>query len=255
MPMSARKRGTAMRPHVAAVIVMGVMASLAFAPPAAPQAERDVFERFPANTPEDLKQLRAAAEKGDPDAQNDLGLLLRFGAAFYNRSGVEQDKNVAVEWFRRSAAQGLDRAQYNLALCLLTGEGVEKNATEAFAWQSRAAAQGRPQPQYSLGLMYLNGEGVPQNAPLGLDWVRKAAAQQLPAALGRLGDAYAAGEGVPPDSIEALKWFTLCIGRANGRQKSNCTVGRDAVSNTLSTEERIEAQNRAAAWLQTLPHR
>ncbi|HEY7290012.1 MAG TPA: tetratricopeptide repeat protein [Vicinamibacterales bacterium] len=244
-----------MRAHLAGVIVIGVIASLAFAPVGAAQVEREVFERFPANTPEEVQRLRAAAEQGDVDAQNDLGLLLRFGAAFYQRSGVEQDKNAAVAWFRRAAAQGLDRAQYNLALCLLTGEGVEKSATEAFMWQSRAAAQGRPQPQYSLGLMYLNGEGVPQNAALGLEWVRKAAAQQLPAALGRLGDAYAAGEGVPTDSVEALKWFTLCVSRANGRQKSNCTVGRDAVSNTLSAQERIEAQNRAAAWLQSLPHR
>src|SRR5262245_3691950 len=160
------------------------------------QPEHDVFERFPANTPQEIQRLRDAAGRGDADAQNDLGLLLRFGAAFYNRSGVDQDTDAAVRWFRLAAAQGLDRAQSNLALCLLTGEGVEKNAAEAFAWQSRAAAQGRPQPQYSLGLMYMNGEGVSQDPSIGIEWIRKAAGQELPAALGRLGDVYASGEGV-----------------------------------------------------------
>jgi TPR repeat protein len=219
------------------------------------QPEQKVFDRFPANTARELEQLREAAAQGEPDAQNDLGLLFRFGAAFYHRSGIEQDKTEAVKWFRLAAEQGLDRAEYNLALCYLSGDGVAKDPSEAFRWQSRAAAQGRAEPAYSLGLMYLNGDGVSPDAARGLDWIGKAAAQGLPAAFGRLGDAYWSGEGVARDSVEALKWFSLCVTRASARQQANCTVGRDATSNTLTPDERVEAQRRVAVWLQERAHR
>jgi TPR repeat protein len=98
--------------------------------------------------------------------------------------------------------------------------------------------------------MYLNGDGVPRDAAQGLGWIRKAAARGLPAALGRLGDAYVSGEGVVRDSVEALKWFSLCVAHASGGQQANCTVGRDATSNSLTPGERVEAQRRAAIWLQ-----
>jgi uncharacterized protein len=230
----------------------GLAGAIALAPAASavqPSAERRPFDRYPANTPRALQELRDAAERGDADAQDDLGLLYRFGAAYYQRSGIEQNLEEAVKWFRRAADQGLDRGQFNLALCYLQGTGVPKNPAEAFRWLSKAAEQQRPQAEYGVGLLYLSGEGVAVDVQSGLAWIRKAAEHGHPAALGRLGDAYTSGEGVAADPVEAWKWFALCVARAAAaQQRDMCAVGRDAVSNVMTAAQVVDAQGRAAIW-------
>ena len=50
------------------------------------------------------------AEQGDADAQNNLGVMYNEG------QGVPQDNKEAVKWWRLSAGQRVEQAQYNLAL-------------------------------------------------------------------------------------------------------------------------------------------
>ena len=52
--------------------------------------------------------MRALAEAGDAEAQNNLGLM------YFNGRGVAQDEAEAVAWYRRAAEQGFANAQYNL---------------------------------------------------------------------------------------------------------------------------------------------
>lgn len=51
---------------------------------------------------------KRAAEQGNPEAQNRLGLL------YHNGEGVTQDHAEAERWFRRAAAQGNEEAKLNL---------------------------------------------------------------------------------------------------------------------------------------------
>jgi hypothetical protein len=54
------------------------------------------------------REVQPLAEAGDPEAQHALGYLLYYG------QGVPQDRELAVVWLRRSAAQGNPRAQASL---------------------------------------------------------------------------------------------------------------------------------------------
>ncbi len=45
----------------------------------------------------------------------------------------------ALYWYQKAAKNGLDMAQYNLALLYENGEGTEKNLKKAFYWYQKAA--------------------------------------------------------------------------------------------------------------------
>ncbi len=115
--------------------------------------------------------LRGAAEKGDAQAQFNLGEMYRTG------EGVAQDYKEAAAWFRKAADQGLAQAQYDLGVMYHEGKGVAKDRQEAVAWYRRAAEQGFAKAQYNLGLMYDNGEGVAKDDKEAAAWFRKAADQ------------------------------------------------------------------------------
>ena len=58
-----------------------------------------------------IEELINLANKGDVQAQNDLG------ECYYTGEGVEQDYVKAVEWVKKAADQGYVEAQKNLAVC------------------------------------------------------------------------------------------------------------------------------------------
>ncbi len=64
-------------------------------------------------------------------------------ATLYRRGrGVPKDLSEAVRWYRKSAEQGYDKAQYNLAKMYEMGMGVPRNYAQALKWYHKAAAQG-----------------------------------------------------------------------------------------------------------------
>ena len=70
------------------------------------------------------------------------------------------DFETALYEFTLAAEEGLDLAQYNLAILYFTGQGVEKDAAEAFRWTELAALQGHVAAQFNLGSLYYAGDGV-----------------------------------------------------------------------------------------------
>ena len=66
------------------------------------------------------KWYRKAAERGLPEAQNNLGLMYVIGR------GVPQDDSEAVVWFRKAAQQGYAPAQSNLSEMRRQGRGGTK---------------------------------------------------------------------------------------------------------------------------------
>jgi TPR repeat protein len=75
---------------------------------------------------------RKSAEKGDAQAQNDLGLCYARG------DGVEKDEAQAVLWYRIAAEQGNSEAQINLGFSYESGVGVAKDEIEAYAFLNLA---------------------------------------------------------------------------------------------------------------------
>ena len=109
------------------------------------------------------------AAGGDPFAQRNLGHLYRLGL------GVPQNFEVALNWYRRAAEQGLVRAEANLANMLLRGQGVDQDPREAATWFHRAAVAGHVISQFNIGQMYRKGLAVPQDNAKALGWFQLAA--------------------------------------------------------------------------------
>ncbi|MDP7011457.1 MAG: tetratricopeptide repeat protein [Verrucomicrobiota bacterium] len=92
--------------------------------------------------PKDLKSLEALAEKGDADAQNQLGYLYDRAAILATTEEVKKKLwTEAVKWFRKSAEQGDVKSQYELGRVYEYGLGVEKDPKEAVKWYRKAAEQ------------------------------------------------------------------------------------------------------------------
>ena len=82
-----------------------------------------------------IKTLQAAAEQGNAEAQNNLGVAYEFGQS------VPKDYLQAAKWYRLSAEQGYSTAQNNLGMMYESGEGVPKDYIQAHQWYSLSSAQ------------------------------------------------------------------------------------------------------------------
>ncbi len=148
-----------------------------------------------------LKEWMPLAEKGDAEAQYNLGFMYSKG------QGVSQDHKEAVKWFRLAAKQGDSIAQHQLGVMYRDGQGVSQNYIEAIKWFRLAAEQGDSWGQHDLGAMYSLGQGVPQDQKEANKWIRLAAEQGLKYSQYELGFSYEFGIDVPQDSTEAAKWY------------------------------------------------
>ena len=84
-----------------------------------------------------IRWLTAAAEKGNADAQDDLGTVYYEGSI-----GVPQNYKSALRWLSKSAAQGNSIAQELLSSMYRFGLGVRKNNVQAYMWLSVVLAHG-----------------------------------------------------------------------------------------------------------------
>ena len=124
---------------------------------------------MPQNDAEAVTWFRKAADQGNADAQNVLGLM------YDNGQGVPQDYVEAVTWFRKAADQGVADAQFNLGIVYGSGRGVKQGYAEAVTWYRKAAEQGHVMAQVNLGFMCANGQGVPQDYVQAYMWFNLAA--------------------------------------------------------------------------------
>lgn len=75
-------------------------------------------ERLNQESRQEIEELTAGAENGDPQAQT------RLAEHYADGNGVPQDWKKAVRWYRRAAEQGDACGQYRLALCYYNGGGL-----------------------------------------------------------------------------------------------------------------------------------
>jgi TPR repeat protein len=132
----------------------------------------------------DLEKVKAGVEKGDGEAEYQLG------RAYHRGEGVPLDYAKALELYRKAAEQGNAGAQNNLASMYANGTGVNRDAAEAVKWLRKAAVQGNAKAQDNLGMMIGRGMGVPKNRKESMEWYRKAAEQGLAEAELHLGQLY-----------------------------------------------------------------
>jgi len=83
-----------------------------------------------------LSRIHRQAERGDAEAQVDLGALYEAGI------GVDADRAKALYWYQRAGEQGNVYGQYFSGLALgRGGKGIEKDVDAAAVWFAKAEAQ------------------------------------------------------------------------------------------------------------------
>ncbi len=92
---------------------------------------------------------------------------------YFFGEGVEIDKDSSFYWYKKSAEQGLAKAQYMIALSYNYGDGIDIDLGKSFYWFKKSANQGGANAQFTLGVMYLNGNGVPMNKKTTAYWIKK----------------------------------------------------------------------------------
>jgi hypothetical protein len=112
---------------------------------------------------------RPLAEKGDADAQFNLGQAYRLG------KGVPINLGAAKTWFERAAASGHLDAQTTLGLLLFQNG----DQAEGIKWLKKAAEENEPRALLVYGTALYNGDGVTQDRLLGYAYVNRAAALGL----------------------------------------------------------------------------
>ena len=133
-----------------------------------------------ATAEEKFKALLERAKRGEPKAQNELGVMYYTGEAVSTTDTgevLDNDPELAAGWFFRSAEQGYADAQFNLGLMYANGEGVEVDTSKAVELFKQAAEQGNVDAQNNLAAMYYTGEGVDRDVDKAMAWFEKAAEQ------------------------------------------------------------------------------
>ena len=126
------------------------------------------------------------------------------------------DFETALHEFTLAAEEGLDLAQYNLAILYFTGQGVEKDMAEAFRWTEAAAAQGHVAAQFNLGNLYYAGDGVEMNRTKAVAMFESAAKGGHPNAALILANMYADGEVSGDTEPGLLARLARFFGAADG---------------------------------------
>lgn len=103
-----------------------------------------------------VKQWRDPAIKGDADAQFNMGQAYKMGR------GVKADLNVALDWYRKAAAQGHLQAADSYGHLL----HYQGKIPEALPYLQASSDRGDPRAQYLLATELFNGVHIAK------DWVR-----------------------------------------------------------------------------------
>lgn len=166
-----------------------------------------------------VQALMARANAGDTAAQVELG------RAYEDGKGVQQDDEMAVQWFRKAADQGDARAQNSLGVMYALGRGVERNKEESVRWYRKAAKGGLSEGFYNLAISYFNGEGVTEDMPEayaymmlaksrgnpqadeGLQHITAELHDRVELAKFKLAGLYEKGDEVPQDYAAAAKLY------------------------------------------------
>lgn len=119
-----------------------------------------------------VAEWRGPAQKGDADAQFNLGQAYKLGR------GVAQDSAAAQSWYLKAAEKGHEQAQANLGLILFQNGDRQG----AMPWIRKAAEHGEARAQYVLGTAMFNGDLVARDWPRAYALMSRSAAAGLPQA-------------------------------------------------------------------------
>lgn len=176
------------------------------------------------------KWIQAAAEKGDPRAQEIYGYSFKSG---YWNNAIDTVK--AEYWYRKAVAQGNGQAyfnitflpqispeeahqfrilalnegiqvEYHLGIDFLKGRGIKKDIPLAIHYLQKAADLGEGWAFYELGRLNCKGKEIPVNIPYAVSLLKKAVEKEVLQACLLLGKIHLKTN--PPNQDRAYYWFS-----------------------------------------------
>ena len=160
-------------------------------------------EEFPIDKEKEIYWYKKAAEKGNVEAQYELGLIC-FDS--WDWDFPKEDSAKGSYWFEKAAKKGHVKAQRMLGLMYYYGR-LPMDHKKAVFWFEKSAKQGDVEAQYNLGKLYDRGIEVPEDNKKALYWWKKAAKQGDWRAQWELSEMYKDGDdGVPMDHKKAAYW-------------------------------------------------
>jgi serine/threonine protein kinase/TPR repeat protein len=172
----------------------------------------------PSKLPPAIADLVNAANRGDPAAQNQLGVKYATGEDPIPRNDVK-----AVDLYRLAANQGFARAQTNLGDMYLYGRGgLPQSYTDALSWYLKASQQEWPDAQFRLAYMYEKGLGTDKDIAHAVQLYRSAAEHGYAEAQNLLGILYATGgDGLTEDDKQAIAWYQKAADQGSAKSQKN----------------------------------
>lgn len=143
----------------------------------------------------------AAAELGSAQAMVLVGRYRQFGIS------AEQDLELAVDWYRRSADAGNSDGMLRLGYLYDQGLGVALDLDESGRWLARAAEAGNPAAIAAIGYRFDRGRGVDEDSVEARYWYERAALRGDSFAMQSLAALYEFGEGGGVDLELARQWY------------------------------------------------
>ncbi len=188
----------------------------------------------------ELDRVKAAAKRGDAEAQ------VQLGSYYYDGPELSPDYHAAALWFARAAQQGHPGAQFALGKMMVNAEGMLPDEMQGASWIRKAAEQGYAPAQDELARMYANGTGLLQDHAEALKWATQAAKQGFTDAQYYLGcllysNAPAAAS---TDKLEACFW--LAVAAADGHQESEDML--NTLKPQLTAAQSNELKRRVEEW-------
>lgn len=165
------------------------------------KADPTLNPRLAAATSPEFAALLAKAEKGDAQAQFEVGRKYLGG----KNSPLLRDEPASLQWLRKAAAQNYAPAIFWVGLAYQDANGVKQDDAEAAKWLRRAADLKLADAQYAFGWYYVSGRGMERNMDEAMKLFQAAADQGDLDAAQSLGHFYRDGS-VDKNPAEAEKW-------------------------------------------------
>ncbi len=113
--------------------------------------------------PSQTEEWRAGAERGEAQAQYNLGLALLEGSGATPDVPLKKDNKKAVSLIAKAAAQDFEPAMYWLGIIYTGGFGFDADLDRSYCWFERAARFGYSRGYFALGRIYFQGIGRPKD--------------------------------------------------------------------------------------------
>jgi uncharacterized protein len=212
-----------------------------------------------------LKQLEAAAERGDILAQWKLGRMYADG------DGVPQDDHKAFTLFSRIADTRADESRDSLhagvvanafvALGIYWLDGIPQSPVKANAQHAAKAFNyaatyyGHPEGQFQLARMLLDGSAGKPDPRLAMRWLNLAAEKGHARAQALLGRTLFLGETTPRQPMRGLMWLHVARENAKAGDRGWVLDMHRKAYEAASEEDRLQAQAQAERFLKAAERR